>query len=168
VLGIPLGISIASFLVLDARESAGRKRNGQRLRGFVRLSARLRIQRRIADALGPIDVEYLAPMLYLDVGFVDYAVLGGGESSTLENEIHRILPPSNLPLEAPDPAEWRRWVNKKADVQTIWCHVHYGTDVLATSDNGVLRRAADLKAIGADVQPLHAVAVQVEERAGGE
>jgi hypothetical protein len=102
--------------------------------------------RRRVDRLGlGADIEYLSPILYLDVSFADHAVLGGDALSELEARIHQVLPPHNVPIESPSSEQRDRWMNKKADVQTIWCHAWYGTDLLVTRDRTLLQKAAALR-----------------------
>ena len=82
------------------------------------------------DQLDLGDVEFLAPILYLDFSFLDHSVLGGGPGQELEEQIHEAIAP-NLPY------------------QSVWCHIHYGTDVLCTRDERLIRRARALAPIGA-------------------
>ena len=75
--------------------------------------------------LGFGHVDFLAPILYLDFSFLDYAVLGGGPGSVLETEIHEVVAP-NMPHQSPAPHQAGKLRNAKCDVQAVWCHVHYG------------------------------------------
>jgi len=49
-------------------------------------------QQKIA-VIGLCDVEILKPVSYLGMSFLDYCVLGGGEATRLDQEIHGILFP---------------------------------------------------------------------------
>lgn len=103
----------------------------------------------VAD-LGFEHVEFLAPILYLDYSFLDFAVLGGGEPQALEERIHAVVAP-NVSYQSPAANEFEKWRNAKGDVQAVWCHVHYGTDVLCTRDTKLIRRASRIPGVVAHV-----------------
>jgi hypothetical protein len=98
--------------------------------------------------LGFERVEFLAPIMYLDFSFLDFAVLAGGPGSLLEHEIHDVVAPG-LPYERPTAYQAGKWRNAKCDVQAVWCHVHYGTDVLCTRDTKLINRSKRLDQVGA-------------------
>lgn len=113
-------------------------------------------QRWVAD-LGFGQVHFLAPILYLDFSFLDYAVLAGGSGSVLEQRIHEVVAP-NLPYQRPAPHQAGRWRNAKCDVQAVWCHVHNGTDALCTRDEKLISRSKRLARFGAHLcTPAHLV-----------
>ena len=100
---------------------------------FERFTAKL-------AAAGLADAEELAPPCYWDIAFWDHfiwAELG----DTLEPLISTILFPSGMKPHSRVPnetAEQRRvregGMNQLCDVLTLWCHIHYGGDVLVTRD----------------------------------
>jgi hypothetical protein len=96
--------------------------------------------KRWVHALGFERVDFLAPILYLDFSFLDYAVLGGGPGQALEERIHDVLAPK-LPYQSPPAVVRDKWRNAQCDVQAVWCHAHYGTDALCTRDEELIRRA---------------------------
>ena len=98
--------------------------------------------------LGFRNVEFLAPILYLDFSFLDYAVLAGGPGSVLDQKIHDAVAP-NLPYQGPAPHQAGRWRNAKCDVQAVWCHVRYRTDALCTRDAKLISRSKRLAQLGA-------------------
>ena len=50
-----------------------------------------------------------------------------------------------------DPRLHREWINKKCDVQAMWCHIHYSGDAFVTSDTNFHKHTKKprLKALGA-------------------
>lgn len=98
--------------------------------------------------LGFRNVDFLAPILYLDFSFLNYAVLAGGPGSVLEQRLHDAIAP-NLPYQGPAVHQAGRWRNAKCDVQAVWCHVHYGTDALCTRDAKLISRSKRLARFGA-------------------
>jgi hypothetical protein len=97
--------------------------------------------------LGFRNVDFLAPILYLDFGFLDYAVLADGPGSALEQKIHAAVAP-NLPYQGPAAHQAGRWRNAKCDVQAVWCHVRYGTGALCTRDAKLISRSKRLDRFG--------------------
>lgn len=110
--------------------------------------------------LGFEDVEFLAPILYLDYSFFDFAVFGGGEPQKLEERIHAVVAP-NAAYQAPQAGDFEKWRNAKADVQAVWCHVYYETDALCTRDSKLIRRASRIPGLVAHVTTPSEVVAQV-------
>lgn len=140
-------------LSIPASAASERPRPGaNRVKNFAQF-------KRWVQSLGFTNVEYLAPILYLDVGFLGHAVLGGGKGQELENRIHDVVAPK-LPRQAPETQEHGRWLNAKCDIQAIWCQVTYGTDILATRDKRLIRKLPNLAPLGAYLmQPADIVAL---------
>jgi hypothetical protein len=90
------------------------------------------------------DVEILRPMGYWGVTFWDQALWVGDDMLDLESRIHRVLFP-RLPVD--DDSDKRRWRNAKCDVQVVWTAMWNGVDVLITSDQKIISRAAKLAQI---------------------
>jgi len=97
------------------------------------------------EDLGLVDVEILNPIVYVGLGFVGYGVIGGGEVSKLEEKIQKILFP-NIEMDYRDFCNkhgydmkngkaWKKWLNAKCDVLTIWSHIWYKGDIFVTRDN---------------------------------
>ena len=89
--------------------------------------------------------ELLNPMLYLDISYLDHAILVDEQMVYIEQEIHNILFP-NIPFRyseyckrfGVDPDKGvvhRKWRRAKCDVQAMWCHIHYKSDIFVTQDN---------------------------------
>ena len=92
----------------------------------------------------PIDrYEELIPMSYMDMTYYDRGLWVGQEQVELEHKIHDILfheveydyvdyiaTRSQPVTKCLDP----RWRNIKCDVQAMWCHIYYGSDVFVTED----------------------------------
>ena len=95
-------------------------------------------------AIGLSNVDILKPLLYWGTGFWDYFVYGGGKLSRLEEEIQRILFPKiemeytqyceNKSLDKNSKEGWKKWVNAKCDVLSMWCHIYYKGDIFVTND----------------------------------
>jgi len=82
--------------------------------------------------------------------------MSGAESLRREREIHRILFPNIAFLAKEhcpegDHSGRERWRNAKCDVQTMWCHLHYGGTHFATNDQDFLKvsKRTALEALGA-------------------
>jgi hypothetical protein len=71
----------AGAVELSIPASAASERRG----GKPRITNFAQFQRWVAD-LGFQNVDFLAPILYLDFSFLDYAVLAGGPGSALEQD----------------------------------------------------------------------------------
>ncbi len=111
----------------------------------------------VAD-LGFENVEFLAPILYLDYSFFDFAVFAGGEPQ--KERIHAVVAP-NAPYQAPPDGDFEKWRNAKADVQAVWCHVYYETDALCTRDIKLIRRASRIPGLVTHVTTPSEVAADV-------
>jgi hypothetical protein len=122
---------------LVAVSASEKQQDGSYLHNFGAFQARL-------ASLGLEHLELLKPPLYLDVGFLGWAVLSGEEIQALEQQIHRVLFP-NQPFgwqECLDKAEpgqdqevlQREWRRNKCDVLSLWCHIWYEGDVFVTGD----------------------------------
>jgi len=92
-------------------------------------------------------LQMLLPMAYWDVAFWDHAVWDG--NPVLELSIHNILF-NGTPIEKPQEHgfPFKKWRRNKCDVQVAWAHVHYGRDVLVTSDKNFHKHAKELSKIG--------------------
>lgn len=105
--------------------------------------------------------ELLNPMAYLDVSYLDHAILSDDQMISVEREIHDVLFP-NIPfryseycrrfgLNPRTEAIDRKWRRAKCDVQAMWCHMHYSGDIFATQDGNFhkVTKKARLVALGA-------------------
>lgn len=93
--------------------------------------------------LGFAEIEFLAPLGYWGFSFFDFSLWAGDSDLALEETIHRVVAP-NDPFRAPPAEQFEKWRNRKCDVQAIWCHVHYETDVLCTRDQLLIKRSQKL------------------------
>lgn len=98
---------------------------------------------RWVHGLGFKDIEFLAPICYFGLSFWGHCLLGGGPAQALEERVHSVIAPE-VPYQSPPDQVSRRWRNRKCDVQAVWCHVYYGTDVLCTRDDALIRRSRRL------------------------
>ncbi|MCB8876942.1 hypothetical protein [Acidisoma silvae] len=85
------------------------------------------------------------PKLYLDIGFLDCALVAHDEGD-LERQLHGLLHPEvefsydlfceNLGLDPRAPGWFgrHRWRNAKCDVLAIWSHINEKRDVFVTTD----------------------------------
>ena len=146
---VELGKTVAANLRIPAIAASERQRPGREITNFRQFRARL------ADS-GLNHAEILKPMLYWDIGFIDWALWCGPETEALELQIHEILFPSIRFLAAQhcpdtDTKGRRKWRNAKCDVQAMWCHIYYHGDVFVTRDR-VFHRVSKkprLEALGA-------------------
>lgn len=108
----------------------------------------------LADA-GIAHLPRLAPMLYWDVSFWDRAVWSGESMRKLANDIEAVLFGRSQPIDirgepAGSPVR-AAWLNRLCDVQSMWCHIHYGNNVFVSSDRNFLKatKLPRLLALGA-------------------
>lgn len=93
----------------------------------------------LLDEAGIRGLPRLMPMMIWDVTFWDHGLWSDDVMSNRANEIEAILfgesPPIEIAGEAEDSPKFAAWLNRICDVQTMWCHLHYGNDVFVTSDH---------------------------------
>jgi len=152
-----------SSVAVGAISASEKQKDGRLIENFEEFKQRL-VDLRLDH------LEVMAPMLYVDVSFWDWALWPSPEMEAIEIRIHDVLFPTvefhwkdyaqahGLDVNA-TPAAWR-WRNAKCDVQAIWTHVHYRRDMFVTSDDNYHRRSDALVALGARsiVTPEEAVA----------
>lgn len=150
----PPGVSICVPAIIASE----RGRGGVLIDHFDQFQSRL-------DALGLGGVELLHPMLYLDVSFLDQALLCDRTMGTLERKIHDVLFPelefeyskycADLGIDPTAKPTARRWRNAKCDVQIAWSHVWHKTDMLVSSDSNFHKptKKAELEKL-ADGRPI--------------
>jgi len=95
-------------------------------------------------AIGLSDAEILKPIMYWGISYWDYCLWGGGDLSALDASIHKILFPKiemDFPnyckkrgLDEGNTDAWKKWVNAKCDVLSMWCHIYYKGDIFVTRD----------------------------------
>ena len=62
--------------------------------------------------------------------FWDHFLWSDDKGEAELDEIEGVLFGDSPPV---DPGS-RAWLNRKCDVLSMWCHIHYGNDVFVTSD----------------------------------
>ena len=72
----------------------------------------------------------LAPIAIWDIFFWEHALWSGEED---EQQLDRIEDVLFGDSQSVDPGS-RAWLNRKCDVLSMWCHIHYANDVFVTSD----------------------------------
>lgn len=72
----------------------------------------------------------LAPIAIWDVFFWDHALWSSEEAEAEADRIEGILFGDSPQVEPGS----RVWLNRKCDVLSMWCHIHYCSDVFVTSD----------------------------------
>lgn len=100
-------------------------------------------------SIGCETLDEIEPMAYWDIAYWDHALWSGDSMKEFEQKIHEILFP-NLEFEYqafckakgidPDvkPLD-KKWLNAKADVQSIWSHINSGNDIFITQDKNYLK-----------------------------
>jgi hypothetical protein len=133
--------------------------------------------RRFLDRLGDLGLDkcrMLNPLMRVGSAFIGFGVLSGPELDALERQIHAILFPqisqelgdhlSRAQREGWDEATASaRWRNRKCDVDSMWCHIHYGGEAFVTSDKNFHKETKKPRLIalgaGAIVRPAEAAAL---------
>ena len=124
-------------LAIPAISASERKADGTYNSNFNEFKKRI-------YAIGLSDAEILEPIAYLGISYMGYCLLGGGDLSTLEVNIQKILFPKiemdfssycrNRGLDEGNTNAWKKWVNAKCDVLSMWCHIYYKGDIFVTGD----------------------------------
>jgi len=138
-------------LRVPAMAASERQRGGGQLANFGLFRDRV-------SRLGLQEAELLRPIAYSNLCYADWCVASGPALEELERAIHGILFPT-IAFDAalhcpPSDSEGRsKWRNAKCDVQSMWCHIHYGGDIYVTRDANFLKcsKKPRLEALGARV-----------------
>lgn len=110
---------------------------------------------RLLVEAGIANLPRLCPMGIWGVTFWGHCLWASEQMDDLAKRIEDILfdvdqAPSGAPgdLDSPD---GRKWLNRKCDVLTMWCHIYYGNQVFLTSDKNYMKRSKvpKLVALGA-------------------
>lgn len=92
----------------------------------------------LLDTAGIRALPRLMPMMIWDVTFWDHGLWPDDAMSNRANEIEAVLYGESPRIENADESEdspkFAAWLNRICDVQTMWCHLHYGNDIFVTSD----------------------------------
>jgi hypothetical protein len=134
---------------IAAIAAAERNKSGRPIDNFSEFQMRL-------GRLSLGSAKVLLPPMYVGIAFADHCLLHGDETLAAEKRIHDVLF-SSVPFEfdgarySTASSEWRRWLNAKCDVLTMWCHLHHGGDVFVSSDKNfhALSKKPRLLAMGA-------------------
>lgn len=80
----------------------------------------------------------LSPMMIWDVTFWDRGLWSDEKMAAQSMQIEEILfdgsPPIDITGETENSPKVATWRNRICDVQTMWCHLHYGNEVFLSSD----------------------------------
>lgn len=72
----------------------------------------------------------LAPIAIWDVFFWDHALWSSEELEAEADRIEQVLFGESPQVESGS----RVWLNRKCDVLSMWCHIHYANEIFVTSD----------------------------------
>ncbi len=109
----------------------------------------------LLDEAGIRALPRLVPMAVWDVTFWDHGLWSDEAMSNRASAVETVLfgdsPPIEIAGEAEDSPKFAKWLNRLCDVQTMWCHLHYGNDIFVTSDRNFHKstKAPRLVAMGA-------------------
>jgi hypothetical protein len=138
-------------LRVPAIAASERQRDGGRIEDFEQFRERL-------ARAGLAGVEILRPMGYSDLCYYDWFVWTSPEIEAEELRIHEILFPTiafdvDKHCPAQDEPGRLKWRNAKCDVQSMWCHIHYGGDIFITRDRNFHKpsKKRRLQALGAGI-----------------
>jgi hypothetical protein len=82
----------------------------------------------------------LDPIAISGVTFLNLCVYADGKTGKLSDEIESVLFPNQSKVDVDiakvgfDSPSGKKWLNHLCDIQTMWCHIHYGNEVFLTSD----------------------------------
>lgn len=98
--------------------------------------------------IGVPEIEVLKPIGYWGIAFWDWCLWSDEPLKKLDKQLHNLLFPT-LPVENPTQDSERKWRNAKHDVLIMWAHVWNRREVFVTRDKNFLRKAKELKILGA-------------------
>ena len=128
--------------------------------------------RLMLDSVGLGHLAIYKPTGICDVTFWDWSVWSTDESMALEQRIHDILfPPwqyhwqsaaakAGEALDSTTGPAYRKWRNRRCDVQGMLAHIMNGGDVFVTTDTHFLKKRVALMSLGAGevLEPSEAAA----------
>jgi hypothetical protein len=136
---------------IPAISASEKLKNGNYSQTFAQFQNRINL-------LSKREFEILKPIWFIGITFPDFHILPGDQEIDLDKRIHSILFPNtpvslknfcienNIPENSLDP----KWVNRKIDVISIWCHIYYEHDIFITNDKNFLKsKKLKLQEIGA-------------------
>jgi hypothetical protein len=141
---------------LVATSASERQQKGPYLENFGEFRARL-------EALGLGHLELLAPVLTVDVSYIDWCIVAGDDDIALLKRIHSVLFAGH-PFDLQDAlgaaggrgdveVVEQKWRRRALDVDALWCHIHYKGDIFVTSDGNCDRVDQALIDQGPDRSP---------------
>src|SRR3569833_2005815 len=145
------GRDVVAVLGISASE---RQRGGAYPTSIVEFRSQL-------EKLGLSEREIYKPTSIWDVTYWDWSEFASSEDVALERRIHdAMFPPDDFDwcsvaassgeaIESKDGPGYRRWRNRRCDVQGMLAHIRHGGDVFVTRDSHFLRNASALCVLGA-------------------
>lgn len=110
------------------------------------------------EQLGFTNVEFLPPILYFGITFLDYHLLASKDMIKLEKEIHNIMFPNiefeyseyckNSGIDINKKPLDKDWLNAKCDVLSIWSHIYHKKGVFITKDTDFHKNKDKLIGLG--------------------
>jgi hypothetical protein len=97
----------------------------------------------------------LNPMMIWDVTFWDQCVWAEEETTKLADAIEAVLfseaTAIGIASENIGSPMWRKWLNRKCDVQGMWCHIQNQNEIFLTTDSNFTKetKLSKLLALGA-------------------
>ena len=92
----------------------------------------------LLDEAGLYTASRLAPMMIWDLTFWDHGLWSDEQMAAEAKEIEDVLfgesPAIDIKGEPDDSPKVAAWLNRVCDVQSMWCHLHYGNEVFVSSD----------------------------------
>ena len=92
----------------------------------------------LLDSAGISHLPRLNPMMILGVTFFGRCVLADEEmielSTTIEDVLFAGAPNLDIAAEGLDSPAGRKWLNRKCDVHSMWCHIRNRNEVFLTTD----------------------------------
>lgn len=92
----------------------------------------------LLDEAGIRTLPRLMPMMIWEVTFWDHALWPDDAMMSSATNIEQVLfgksPRIDIANTAEESPQFSAWVNRKCDVHTMWCHLHYKNEIFVTSD----------------------------------
>ena len=107
-----------------------------------------------SQSLSTRNIELLKPPFYLNLTFLNWSIFSNDQTEEIEKRIHHILFPNisfswkdyaiQNNLDPEDPSNLllkigNKWLNRKCDTLSLWCHIYYGNDVFVTRDKNFFK-----------------------------
>jgi hypothetical protein len=141
--GTPTGANIRALIAEPAHEPYVVNIGASEMRERGIRPDRYDLFEQLLSEAGVAHATRLNPALIWDLTFWDRCVWTSPEDTKLIQDIDAVLFGDSDPVDPSaglDSPNGRKWLNRICDVQTLWCHIRNGNDLLVTSDRNFMKQ----------------------------